>query len=538
MQAIVCKKEIGWRPQARHLLVFSTDASFHIAGDGRLGGVIEPNDGQCHMINDEYVAALKYDYPSISHINHVAKINNINLVFAVSNKKNINATYHYLSEKIENSNVGTLSTTSSNVVQLISDNYNKIVDSVTMTSNAPDHISVSFTSNCPSKIPNGCTDVKLGKIIRFRATIKAEKCVNNETIIIKPAGLDEQITVKLNVICKCDCESPKHHSFEASSPSCSRHGDFACGVCNCNGGRYGARCECDGDSDTNEDVTQCQETENGPVCSDAGTCRCNECVCNVRENPDEKIYGKYCGCTNYNCHRSRGILCGGHGECDCGKCKCHDGWIGDACDCFLGNSTCIAPGSEEVCSGHGTCNCGSCKCDQDGNRYTGTYCQDCTTCRPRCEELSPCVECQAYKTGSLNATCETCTNSLELVDKFDEEFNPEVKDCQVLLNHGCRMHFQYSYDQNQLIVVRALKEKICSVPPLAWIIGVMVTVIIAGIVMLLIWKICTTIHDRREYSKFEEEKKKLKWHSNQNPLYKGATSSYANPAFKRQSVKT
>lgn len=156
----------------------------------------------------------------------------------------------------------------------------------------------------------------------------------------------------------------------------------------------------------------------------------------------------------------------------------------------------------------------------------------------RCEELGPCVECQAYKTGSLNATCETCTNSLELVDKFDEEFNPEVKDCQVLLNHGCRMHFQYSYDQNQLIVVRALKEKICSVPPLAWIIGVMVTVIIAGIVMLLIWKICTTIHDRREYSKFEEEKKKLKWHSNQNPLYKGATSNYDNPAFKRQSVKT
>lgn len=32
MQAIVCKKEIGWRDQARHLLVFSTDADFHIAG--------------------------------------------------------------------------------------------------------------------------------------------------------------------------------------------------------------------------------------------------------------------------------------------------------------------------------------------------------------------------------------------------------------------------------------------------------------------------------------------------------------------------
>ena len=32
MQAIVCKNEIGWRDKARRLLVFSTDAGFHYAG--------------------------------------------------------------------------------------------------------------------------------------------------------------------------------------------------------------------------------------------------------------------------------------------------------------------------------------------------------------------------------------------------------------------------------------------------------------------------------------------------------------------------
>lgn len=36
MQAMVCTKEIGWRQDARHLIVFSTDASFHTAGDGRV----------------------------------------------------------------------------------------------------------------------------------------------------------------------------------------------------------------------------------------------------------------------------------------------------------------------------------------------------------------------------------------------------------------------------------------------------------------------------------------------------------------------
>ena len=37
MQAIVCEKEIAWRTNARRLLVFSTDAGFHYAGDGKVG---------------------------------------------------------------------------------------------------------------------------------------------------------------------------------------------------------------------------------------------------------------------------------------------------------------------------------------------------------------------------------------------------------------------------------------------------------------------------------------------------------------------
>jgi len=43
MQVIVCTKEIGWRQKARHLIVFSTDANFHIAGDGK---VCEPSEKQ------------------------------------------------------------------------------------------------------------------------------------------------------------------------------------------------------------------------------------------------------------------------------------------------------------------------------------------------------------------------------------------------------------------------------------------------------------------------------------------------------------
>ena len=36
LQAMVCTEKIGWRPKARHLIVFSTDADYHIAGDGKV----------------------------------------------------------------------------------------------------------------------------------------------------------------------------------------------------------------------------------------------------------------------------------------------------------------------------------------------------------------------------------------------------------------------------------------------------------------------------------------------------------------------
>jgi integrin beta 1 len=36
MQAIVCRTEIGWRQDARKMLLYTTDATFHYAGDGRV----------------------------------------------------------------------------------------------------------------------------------------------------------------------------------------------------------------------------------------------------------------------------------------------------------------------------------------------------------------------------------------------------------------------------------------------------------------------------------------------------------------------
>lgn len=121
MQVIVCKEEIGWRDQARRLVVFSTDDSYHAAGDGKLGGIVKPNDAECHMKNHIYTHSLILDYPSVAQINFKAKEERVNLIFAVTEDRE--SIYKELSNHIEASTVSKLESDSSNIVQLIEEQY-------------------------------------------------------------------------------------------------------------------------------------------------------------------------------------------------------------------------------------------------------------------------------------------------------------------------------------------------------------------------------------------------------------------------------
>lgn len=69
----------------------ATDADFHVAGDGKLGGVVRPHDGQCHLqrVFDQlftYIESGEYDYPSLYQINDNLVKENIVPLFAVTNR--------------------------------------------------------------------------------------------------------------------------------------------------------------------------------------------------------------------------------------------------------------------------------------------------------------------------------------------------------------------------------------------------------------------------------------------------------------------
>lgn len=122
MQVMVCTKDIGWRSKARRLVIFSTDAGFHMAGDGKLAGIVEPNDELCHLDKSgTYTNSLHTDYPSIAQIDKIARQNNINVIFAITSKQG--DTYKMLKNNIYGASYGTLTKDSSNIVDLVQAEY-------------------------------------------------------------------------------------------------------------------------------------------------------------------------------------------------------------------------------------------------------------------------------------------------------------------------------------------------------------------------------------------------------------------------------
>ncbi|XP_006623005.1 integrin beta-PS [Apis dorsata] len=551
MQAIVCRRQIGWREKARRLLVFSTDAGFHYAGDGKLGGIVKPNDGECHLDNSGlYTHSSLQDYPSISQINLKVKQNAINIIWAVTEEQ-INV-YKRLTKHVEGSFAGKLSDDSSNVVELIREQYDAISSSVEMKDTASSAVKVKYFSKCLGTGPlietSKCDGLKVGTKVEFTAEIEVTSCPENRSewkqkFDIYPVGINETLTVNLEMLCDCECER-EGTMFEPKSPECNGVGTLKCGICECYDGFFGKRCECSPHQEMtglDKHFQSCRPDNTSLIdCSGRGTCACGQCECEERENPEEIISGHFCECDNFSCDRDQGHLCSNHGTCECGQCVCNAGWTGPSCNCRSSNETCIAPGTTNgvLCSGHGDCICGECICHEEGStRYSGKHCNKCPTCPSRCEELKNCVLCQMYGSGNFSDKEECIKNCKEFVPEPVDTVIPDVDKDEVLCfgidEDDCKYNFVYYYNETNCLKVRAQKEREC--PPqvymLGIVLGVIAAIVLIGLALLLLWKLLTTIHDRREFAKFEKERMMAKWDTGENPIYKQATSTFKNPTY-------
>nr|ACY82398.1 integrin [Penaeus vannamei] len=548
MQAIVCQDQIRWRSEARRLLVFSTDAGFHYAGDGKLGGIVKPNDGECHLNNKgEYTHSTLQDYPSVSQINQVAKQHKMNLIFAVTQEQS--SVYSRLSQMIEGSGQGELTADSSNVVELVKAEYNKITSKVELKDNATAPVNTRYFSKCKDgteKETSVCQGLKVGDQVEFRIEVTVEKCPEKredwrQLIGIYPVGLRENLTIDLTMLCDCQCERPGDPGYIIGAEQCNYHGTYQCGVCKCDDGFFGSNCECGSNTPWatgDYDDSSCRETNSSAICSGRGTCTCGECKCNERDHSEEIVSGKFCECTNFLCDRHNGLLCSGpdHGECVCNECKCKPGWTGEACNCEDSESNCVNPDTGDICSNQGKCECNQCKCYETADgRYSGKWCEDCPTCKGKCIAYKACVQCQVFETGEFNieeckANCTTFNSTPVPVAEVENEGE---RLCTFFDENDCRFTFVYGYDENKEPIVRVQQTLEC--PPkldiLGIVLGVIGAIVAVGLALLIMWKVLTTIHDRREFARFEKERMMAKWDTGENPIYKQATSTFKNPMY-------
>lgn len=538
MQAMVCKEQIGWRDTVRRIIVFSTDAKFHHAGDGRLAGIVQPNDEQCHLDDQGvYNDFDKYDYPSVAQINKIAQREEINVIFAVSGYPDL---YESLSKMIEASSFGVLDANSANVVELVKEQYEKITSKIKLSDNLTDTspVTISYSSKCHGTqdvATNECGDMKEGSEVVFDLNVTAIKCpADGKPFFIEVKTLQDKLILEVQFDCNCGCETTNRVD---NSSSCHNQGALVCGVCSCYPGYRGDRCQCStsGFHELNEDESQCIMPGDTYACSNQGYCSCGACVCDIPEFVD----GKYCQCNRRLCSIGNSKECFGHGTCECGKCKCKPGYQGEYCECE-DDSKCRELGKQEVCSGHGECKCGKCRCIQSDNvHYSGQYCEDCQSCSTgKCGKFRDCVQCQHFGTGVLGKEeCNKCEIKPQPVHSLEDKILNNARLCTFEdTDTGCYFNFTYLYMDNGKYDIYVLREQQCpeAAPVLGIVFGLVAAIVAIGLLTLLIWKLLTTIHDRREYAKFEDERRKAQWNTDGNPLYRPATNTFKNPAFAQQ----
>ncbi|NXP26944.1 ITB2 protein, partial [Scytalopus superciliaris] len=527
MQAAVCGDLIGWRNVTR-LLVYATDDGFHFAGDGKLAGILTPNDGQCHLEDNMYKRSNEFDYPSVGQLVQKLAENNIQPIFAVTSK--VVDVYKKLSDMIPKSAVGELNEDSSNIIELIQVAYNNLSSRIILDhSTLPDVLDVKYDSKCGNKkettdeARGQCDNVKINDEVTFKVKVTAKECIQSQSFTIRPLGFTDTLTVHVDSNCDCHCEE------QPDPAACSGQGSIVCGICSCNSGYTGKNCECDTKGKSSKELEgSCRRDNSSMVCSGLGDCVCGQCVCHTSNTPGKQIYGTYCQCDNVNCEFYNSLPCGGpeRGKCDCGECKCVPGYQGSACQCRQSTAGCLNRHGNE-CSLRGHCVCNRCQC-QDG--YQLPFCEECPGCPSPCGRYVSCAECKAFGSGPFEKNCsQACPN----IHKSEKPLEGGRK-CREKDSQNCWISFHMVQEDGvDIYTVYVEPGKECPEPPnITLIVGSTIAgVVLIGLLVLLIWRLLTELFDRREYRRFEKEKSKAKWNDADNPLFKSATTTVVNPKF-------
>ncbi|XP_054171945.1 integrin beta-4 isoform X4 [Homo sapiens] len=497
LQTAVCTRDIGWRPDSTHLLVFSTESAFHYEADGAnvLAGIMSRNDERCHLdTTGTYTQYRTQDYPSVPTLVRLLAKHNIIPIFAVTNYSY--SYYEKLHTYFPVSSLGVLQEDSSNIVELLEEAFNRIRSNLDIRAlDSPRGLRTEVTSKMFQKTRTGSFHIRRGEVGIYQVQLRALEHVDGTHVCQLPEDQKGNIHLKpsfsdglkmdAGIICDvCTCELQK----EVRSARCSFNGDFVCGQCVCSEGWSGQTCNCS--TGSLSDIQPCLREGEDKPCSGRGECQCGHCVC----YGEGRYEGQFCEYDNFQCPRTSGFLCNDRGRCSMGQCVCEPGWTGPSCDCPLSNATCI-DSNGGICNGRGHCECGRCHCHQQ-SLYTDTICEiNYSAIHPGlCEDLRSCVQCQAWGTGEKKGrTCEECNFKVKMVDELKRaeevvvrcSFRDEDDDC----TYSYTMEGDGAPGPNSTVLVH--KKKDCPPGSFWWLIPLLLLLLpLLALLLLLCWKYC------------------------------------------------
>uniref|UniRef100_A0A2I3H495 Integrin beta n=1 Tax=Nomascus leucogenys TaxID=61853 RepID=A0A2I3H495_NOMLE len=498
LQTAVCTRDIGWRPDSTHLLVFSTESAFHYEADGAnvLAGIVSRNDERCHLdATGTYTQYRTQDYPSVPTLVRLLAKHNIIPIFAVTNYSY--SYYEKLHTYFPVSSLGVLQEDSSNIVELLEEAFNRIRSNLDIRAlDSPRGLRTEVTSKMFQKTKTGSFHIRRGEVGIYQVQLRAIEHVDGTHVCQLP-GEDQKGNIHLkpsfsdglkmdaSIICDvCTCELQK----EVRSARCSFNGDFMCGHCVCSEGWSGQTCNCS--TGSLSDIQPCLREGEDKPCSGRGECQCGQCVC----YGEGRYEGQFCEYDNFQCPRTSGFLCNDRGRCSMGQCVCEPGWTGPSCDCPLSNATCI-DSNGGICNGRGHCECGRCHCHQQ-SLYTDTICEiNYSAIHPGlCEDLRSCVQCQVWGTGEKKGRmCEECNFKVKMVDELKRakevvvrcSFRDEDDDC----TYSYTMEGDGAPGPNSTVLVH--KKKDCPPGSFWWLIPLLLLLLpLLALLLLLCWKYC------------------------------------------------
>ena len=536
MQAVVCTNVVGWREEARKVLLVMTDDLMHTAGDGRLAGIYRPNDARCRTKFDPtenktlYSASRDYDYPTVEQMRMVLEQFGVVPVFATSAQRqyfnNIAQRFSGFAEE--------LSMNADNLVNVIDLTYNQLLNSSRLEFPVRDYLQVNINADCPTgsiaTSGNGCSGIGKG-IVNFSVNVTLTRCPStsvqeNITVFVRPAF--GTFTIMLDGHCSCDCEK----EAQANSQFCTNNGNLTCGKCLCSDEWTGDNCSCS--------TAPCSSTPS--LCNGRGTCECGKCVCdpplNMYPGVDVPLfYGDNCECDNFRClEGSNQKICSGQGSCQCdGTCDCRISqfgipYDGQACDCDPAN--CVPQNGQcgatqdctVVCNGQGTCRpCDTnnpCTCNAT---HTGKFCEmtipdnDCELT----DDLTQCVTCL----GQNRSDCQDCNQYI-----LATSLSSETTTCS-FSSELCTYAYEITVIDDT-IMYRVQPRSCFPIPIWGIVILIVLVIIIIGIVILVIIRVIIWCYDRMEYQRFKRNVAITDLTKNQNPLYVSPETKYTNVTYK------